>query len=51
MLIGDEPEQEMENLMEVKIPLEVEEEFMRADKDEQEEPERRREDGTGAAGR
>lgn len=51
VLIGDEPEQEMENLLEVKIPLDVEEEFLRADEDDQEEPEGRREDGTGAAGR
>lgn len=51
MLIGDEPEQGMENLMEVKIPLDVEEEFIRADKEDQEELERRREDETGAAGR
>lgn len=37
----------MENLMEVKIPLNVEEDFTKVDKEEQEEMERR-EDETGA---
>lgn len=48
MLIGDEPEQGMENLMEVEIPLDVEEEFKQADIKEEEELERRQDDQTGA---
>lgn len=48
MLIGDEPEQGMENLMEVEIPLDVEEEFTKADTEDQEGLERRWEDETGA---
>lgn len=40
MLIGDEPEKGMENLMEVEIPLDVEEKLKKADLQEQEEAER-----------
>ncbi|XP_034020610.1 protein HGH1 homolog [Thalassophryne amazonica] len=40
VLIGDEPEQGMENLMEVKIPEDVEEKLKEADAKEQEELER-----------
>lgn len=47
MLIGDEPEQGMENLMEVAIPLDVEEELSKADSGDREELGRRG-DETGA---
>lgn len=40
----------MENLMEVEIPLEVEDQFTKADIEDQEEPEGRREAETGAEG-
>lgn len=40
VLIGDEPEQGMENLMEVEIPQDVEEKLKEADAKEQEELER-----------
>lgn len=42
VLIGDEPEEGMENLMEVEIPAEVEERLRRWDGDEEEEEERRK---------
>lgn len=48
VLIGDEPEEGMENLMEVEIPLEVEEQLTKADIGDQEELERRQEEETGA---
>lgn len=44
ILIGDEPEQGMENLMEVKIPEDVEEKLKEADIKEREELERRRQE-------
>lgn len=47
VLIGDEPEQGMENLMEVAIPLDVEEELSKADSGDREELGRRG-DETGA---
>lgn len=37
MLIGDEPEQGMENLMEVEIPQDVEKKLTEADNQEQQE--------------
>lgn len=46
VLIGDEPEQGMENLMEVEIPLDVEEKLNKADQEEVE----RAEDETGGGG-
>uniref|UniRef100_A0A3B5JZL2 Protein HGH1 homolog n=1 Tax=Takifugu rubripes TaxID=31033 RepID=A0A3B5JZL2_TAKRU len=46
VLIGDEPEQGMENLMEVEIPLDVEEKLNKADQEEVD----RAEDETGGGG-
>lgn len=46
MLIGDEPENGMENLMEVEIPLDVEEKLKQADLQDQEEVEKGQEDET-----
>lgn len=46
VLIGDEPEQGMENLMEVEIPLDVEEKLNKADQEEME----RAQDETGGGG-
>lgn len=46
VLIGDEPEQGMENLMEVEIPLDVEEKLNEADQEEVE----RAQDETGGGG-
>lgn len=40
MLIGDEPEKGMENLLEVKIPEDVEEKLTKADIQEQQELEK-----------
>lgn len=44
VLIGDEPEEGMENLMEVKIPEDVEQKLKEMDAKEQEEMEKGREE-------
>ncbi|NXL38972.1 HGH1 protein, partial [Glaucidium brasilianum] len=50
VLIGDEPGPGMENLLEVKIPEEVEEQLRRRDQEEEEEQERWRREEEEAAG-
>lgn len=50
MLIGDEPEEGMENLMEVEIPEDVEEKLKKADTKEEEELEEEKKKNSDSEG-